>query len=86
MTLRIYADFNSGGLQGEPCWCLRYGTARTPLDDLADELELTDGMPVILFCEDPAEEFEVSATLRRHEESVVRWQALPDWRTMRRIR
>jgi hypothetical protein len=87
MTLRIYADFNSGGLEGQgPCWLLRYGMPRKPLDEVAGELELTDGMAVTLFYEDGVEEFEVTARLQRHDVASVRWQALPDWSTMRRIR
>jgi hypothetical protein len=50
MTLRIYADFNSGGLRGEgPCWVLGYGQDRRPLEEFADEVGLEDGMDVILF-------------------------------------
>ena len=40
-------------------------------------------MLVTLFYEDPAEEFEVSASL---ELNNGRWMALPDWNTMRRLR
>jgi hypothetical protein len=87
MILRIYADFNSGGLTGEGrCWLLRYGIPRKPIDEIADELGLVHGMRVTLFYEDESEEFEVSAMLERHADSAVRWQALPDWNTMRRIR
>lgn len=87
MKLRIYADFNSGGLEGEgPCWLLRYGIPRRPLDEVADELGLVDGMAVTLFYEDDSEEFEVAGMLQRHDASNIRWQALPDWSTMKRIR
>jgi hypothetical protein len=62
MALGIYADFNSGaGTNEDPCWCLRYGSPLRPLDELAAELDLRDGMPMLLYYEDPSEEFEVSA-------------------------
>lgn len=91
MTLRIYADFNSGGAPGHgACWLLRYGPERRPLDDLAGELGLRPGMAVTLFYEEQsqgyAEEFEVSAVLEEHRDASVRWWALPDWSTFRRIK
>ena len=87
MSLRIYADFNSGGLRGEgPCWVLRYGPDRRPLDEFADKLELRDGMLVTLFYEDPSEEFEVTGRLIEPKDPDRRWKALPDWDTFRRIR
>lgn len=87
MTLRIYADFNSGGLKGEgPCWALRYGPNRRLLGEVADELELRDGMDVILFYEDSSEEFEVAAKLVKPLGPGYNWAALPDWDTFRRIR
>jgi hypothetical protein len=89
MTLRLYADFNSGGSPGHgPCWLLRYGDPKRPLDEVAHELQLHPGMTVTLFYEDPAEEFEVSAILEEHAEpnALARWQAMPDWRTYRLIR
>ncbi len=60
MTLRIYADFNSIS-EGGYCWCLWYND--TILDEAAEELGLVDGQKVILFYEDPAEEFEFDAVL-----------------------
>ena len=89
--LRIYADFNSGGSLGDgPCWLLRYGPDRRPLDEVADQLGLRAGMAVILFnaeeLGDYAEEFEVDAVLEDHADSRIRWQALPDWSTYRLIR
>lgn len=87
MTLRIYADFNSGGLRGEgPCWVLRCGPSRRPLDEVAAELALRNGMAVTLFYEDPSEEFEVSGTLIEPSSAGECWKALPDWDTFRRIR
>ena len=85
--LRIFADFNSGGSPGAgPCWCRRYGKERKPLDDCANELDLTDGMEVILFYEDPGEEFEVKGRLIEPRAEHDSWQAIPDWATIRRIR
>jgi hypothetical protein len=89
MTLRIYADFNSGGCPGHgPCWLLRYGDPKRPLDEVAAQLQLFPGMAVTLFHEDSVEEFEVSAILEEHVEpnAWARWQALPDWRTYQLIR
>jgi hypothetical protein len=86
MTSRIYADFNSGGTNGEPCWLLRYGEDFRPLDQVALELGLREGMTVTLYYADASEEFEVNAKLMDTADSAVRWQALPDWDTMRRIR
>jgi hypothetical protein len=87
MTVRIYADFNSGGAPGKgPCWCLRYGNEFQPLDEVAGELGLQPGMQVTLYYEEPSEEFEVSATLERNNGVGVQWSALPDWSTRRRIR
>lgn len=90
MVLRIYADFNSGGTPGHgACWLLRYGTERRPLDEVAGELRLQPGLTVTLFYEDEldghVEEFEVSAVLEEHNDPVVRWWALPDWSTVRRV-
>ena len=89
MTPRIYADFNSGGAPGHgACWLLRYGPDRRPLDEVAEELGLRPGMIVTLFYQeelgDQAEEFEVSAVLEKSDEGV-RWRALPNWGTLRRI-
>jgi hypothetical protein len=86
--LRIYADFNSVyGDNGSICWCLRYGTQLQPLDDLAEKLELRNGMPVILYYEDETEEFEVSAVLLKQPESNgPQWHARADWKTRRQIR
>lgn len=82
--MRIYADFNSGGTNGEPCWCLRHDSR--PLDEVAEQLGLRDGMTVTLYYADAAEEFEVRAALIDTAESIARWRALPDWNTMRRLR
>lgn len=91
MTLRIYADFNSGGTPGHgACWLLRYGPDRRPLDDVAAELGLRPSMLVTLYYEEQsqgyAEEFEVSAILEEHPDARVRWWALPDWNTFRRLK
>lgn len=86
MSLRIYADFNSGGLNGEPCWLLRYGPEMRPLGECADMLGLMDGMEVVLFHEDLCEEFEVSAKLIAPRGPGHSWKALPEWDTLRHIR
>ena len=50
MTLRIYADFNSGGAPGHgACWLLRYGPELRLLDEVAEELGLQAGMTVTLY-------------------------------------
>ena len=69
MTLRFYADFNSGGSPGHsPCWLLRYGPQMKSLDELATQLGLEPGINVTLYYEDKSEAFEVSAVLERHDE------------------
>lgn len=84
-TPRIYADFNSVG-PGDVYWCLRYGPDRRPLDDVATELGLREGMKVTIYHEDSEEEFEVSAVLFREDGGGVQWLALADIYTFRRIR
>lgn len=87
MKLRIYADFNSGGGPNQgPCWALRYGDTSRLFDDMADELGLQPGMPVTLFHSDTDEEFEVDAVLVYEADAAVKWKALPDWSTFRRLR
>ncbi len=88
MPLRIYADFNSGGSPGSgPCWNLRYGPDFTPFDEIALDLGARDGMTVVLFYEDPSEEFEVDAELIENSlTDFPMWVALPDWTTRRDIR
>src|SRR5215469_1759254 len=57
MKLRIYADFNSvGDGDGAWCWCLRYNDRL--LNEVAAELHLSEGQSVIVYYDDPAEEFE----------------------------
>jgi len=88
VPLRIYADFNSVyGEGGSICWCLRYGSPLRSLDNFTDELGLCDGMPVVLYYEDPSEEFEVAATLiEQPAGAVTRWHARADWKTRKQIR
>jgi hypothetical protein len=86
---RIYADFNScmGDGRGEWCWLLRYKGIL--LDEVSpSSLVPYEGMPVILYYEDPGEEFEVNAILGHVTQAGWddRWMALPDWTTMRRLR
>ena len=82
--LRIYGDFNDFG--AGVCWLLRY--RERPLDEQAEELNLRDGMPVILFYEDPAEEFEFDAVLefRPDEYPTSQWVARVDESSYRLIR
>lgn len=80
MLLRIYADFNSRG-SGGWCWCLRHNGQ--PLDEVAGELQLSEGQPIILYYEDPAEEFEFDALLSHRD---GRWEALPDDSSYRLLR
>lgn len=77
--VRVYADFNSVYDEGGSiCWCLRYGAPLRSLDDFAEELRLRDGMQVVLYYEDPSEEFEVSAALIEQPVGLVpRWHAPP---------
>jgi hypothetical protein len=91
MTLRIYADFNSGGAPGHgSCWLLAYGSERRPLDEVADQLALKAGMKVTLYYEETSpeytEEFEVDAILEEHNDPAAHWWAKPDWNTFRRIK
>jgi hypothetical protein len=87
MALRMYADFNSGtGTDEDPYWCLRYGSPLRPLDEVAAELNLCEGMPELLYYEDRSEEFEVSAVLVKRGTIGPQWHACADWDTMRRIR
>ena len=82
--LRISADFNSGSAtEGDPCWCLRYKGQL--LDEVSDILQLVPGLKVILYYEDPEEEFEVDAVLKK-QQGVPKWVAVADWQTFRRLR
>jgi hypothetical protein len=82
---RIYADFNS--VDGAICWCLCYGSPRRSLDNVAEELRLRDGMHVVLYYEDPSEEFEVSGTLIEQPIGAVpRWHTRADWTTRKQLR
>jgi hypothetical protein len=70
------SNFNSVyGEDGSICWCLRHGSPMRPLDDVAGELGLRDGLPVTLYYEDESEEFEVSAVLIQTGSSTPRWRA-----------
>ena len=63
VKLRIYGDFNSCSkdARGVYCWCVRHDGQ--PLDEVAEALGLPDGMPVTLYYEDEADEFEYDAVL-----------------------
>lgn len=88
VALRIYADFNSVYYEnGYTCWCLRYGPAMTPLDEVAEQLGLRQGMPVVLYYADESEEFEVAGVLLKQAPGILpRWHARADWGTRRQIR
>jgi hypothetical protein len=84
--LRIYADFNSTTEDGW-CWCLWYQDRN--LDELGEELNLRDGMSVLLFYEDPSEEFEFDGTLSSFPDpasGATRWMAKPIRGTYRLLR
>ena len=80
MALRIYADFNSRDADGW-CWCLRHNGRL--LDEAAGELQLSEGQAVILYYEDPAEEFECDGMLSYRDGC---WRALPDESSFRLVR
>ncbi len=80
MKLRIYADFNSRDEHGW-CWCLRQN--ERPLDEVAGELHLYEGQPVVLYYEDPGEEFEFDGVLSYRNGG---WMALPDEASYRLLR
>lgn len=84
--LRIYADFNSTTENGW-CWCLRY--QGRDLDELGWELNLRNGMSVVLFYEDLSEEFEFDGTLSSFPDpgsGATRWMAQPIDGTYRLLR
>jgi len=85
MTLRIYADFHSSTAEGW-CWCLRYKSR--PLDEVAEDLGVYEGMRVVLFYSDPAEVLECEGVLSRQPAANPKapsWVALPNISTMRRL-
>jgi len=86
-TPRIYADFNSGSEStDDPCWCSKFGSPLRPLEAFEAVLNLSEGMPVVLYYRDESEEFEVSAVLSKSGAGGPQWRACADWDTMRRIR
>jgi len=69
------------------CWCLRY--EGQVLDEVANMLGLYEGMPIKLYYEDEADEFEYDAILGHLEDPKVlgnMWMALFDKDSFRRIR
>ena len=85
MSLRIYADFNSSTADGW-CWCLRYKSR--PLDEVAEELGLSEGMRVVLFHSDPAEVLECEGVISCRpaaNPNGPRWVAFPNMSTLRRL-
>lgn len=79
MALRIAADFNSRTQAGW-CWCLHHNNRW--LNEVARELELVDGQQVVLYCDEPSDEFEFDAILSFQN---GHWLALPDETTYRLI-
>jgi hypothetical protein len=80
--VRIFSDFNARTKEGE-CWILMYGN--NYLDNVVDDLCLSDGSKVILYQDDG--DFDVIATLRHKYIDVLKrnaWVAAPDWSTIRR--
>jgi hypothetical protein len=74
------------GPEDDPCWCLKFGSPLRPLDEFETALNLSEGMPVVLYYRDESEEFEVSAVLSKSVAGGPLWRACADWNTMRRIR
>jgi hypothetical protein len=84
--LRIYADFNSRTVDGW-CYCLLVDGRK--LKDVAAELGVYEGMPVVVFYEDCADEFEFDGVLSFRSSlplSGPEWVAIVDESTFRRIR
>lgn len=80
--MRIWADFNSVG-DGDGAWCFTLRHNEKWLDEVAAELRLSEGQTVILYYDDPAEEFEFDAVLSFRS---GQWMALPDQSSFRRLR
>jgi hypothetical protein len=83
---RIYADFNDWDADG-CCRCIRYNHRR--LEEVAGDLGFYDGMPVVVFYEDPGEEFEFDGVLELRPDGTEggqRWVAVVDRNTYRLIR
>jgi len=88
MKLRICTDFNTvwEDEHGEWYSAMTYNGQR--LDAVENSLGLTEGMPVVLYYEDPTEEWEVDGTLwcPNNPQVYLKWHARVDWATYRRIR
>jgi hypothetical protein len=58
--IRIYIDTNDMDRAG---WCHLLQFEGRALDEAVSDLSLTEGMPVVLFYQDPSEEFEFDGTV-----------------------
>jgi hypothetical protein len=84
--LRIYVDPSSVTVDGW-CYILRYD--ERPLGEVAKELDLYEGMPVVLYYSDSIDEFEYEGILSYRTASPVigrQWMAQLNDQTFRRIR
>ncbi len=85
MVLRVYFDPNS--MDNGVYWCLRHDGI--PIDDIAEEIDLHDGINVILFYNDSSEEFEFDGKLYFRPTGLLpapQWVGEIDQTTFRRIR
>ena len=82
--LRIYADFNARTVEGW-CYCLRVDGRE--LNDVAAQLGVYEGMPVVVFYEDCANEIDGALSFRWPLPlSSPEWVAIVDKSTFRRSR
>jgi hypothetical protein len=84
-SLRIYTDVNSKA--NDAYWLLLYEGKR--LDDVSQELEIYDGMPVVVYHEDEVEEFEWDGHLYHRPTGAPpapQWVAVVDENSFRRIK
>lgn len=85
MAIRIYADVNS--IDGSAYWCLSFDNQ--PLDEVAEELGIQNGMPAVIYYSDPAEEFEWDGRLWHRPtgpKPAPQWVATVDEHSFRRLR
>jgi hypothetical protein len=79
-VLRLYVDTNNMDQDG---WCHLIRHEGRLIDEVAAELRLVEGMAVILFYADPAEEFEYDGFLSHRTD---RWLARADLASYRLLR
>ena len=78
--LRLYIDTNDMDHDG---WCSVIRHEGRPIDEVAAELRLVEGMAVTLFYADPAEEFEYDGGMSYR---TNRWLARADLASYRLLR